>query len=123
VRVRSTRLVSLESRHVLATTYEVTMLDHAAPIVISSQLVNRQDVRPSDEPAGESADDPRLGRRLSHRVLLCRDRRAEGRSHVLAGALALSSTAGLLLTTFDVAELEKAAGEPSARGAENGPVA
>jgi alpha,alpha-trehalose phosphorylase len=72
VRVRTSRLVSLESRHLLAMSFEVTMLDHGAPVVLSSQLVNRQDVHGSDGPELPPRDDPRLGRRFDHRVLLQR---------------------------------------------------
>src|ERR1044072_8559690 len=43
VHVRSTRLVSLVHRHMAMLTMEVTLLDAAAPVVISSQLLNRQD--------------------------------------------------------------------------------
>src|SRR5690606_8119448 len=43
VRVRSTRMVSLVHRHLAMLTMEVTLLDGAAPVVISSQLLNRQD--------------------------------------------------------------------------------
>ncbi len=69
VRVRSCRLVSLEHRHVVAMTYEVTMLDHAAPVVISSQVVNRQDTRPVDEIPEHRPSDPRLAKLLPQRVL------------------------------------------------------
>jgi alpha,alpha-trehalose phosphorylase len=78
VRVRSRRLVSLESRHLMATRYEVTMLDRAAPVVICSQLVNRQDSRPSDEPIANGEQDPRLGRAMEHRVLDCEVRVVDG---------------------------------------------
>jgi alpha,alpha-trehalose phosphorylase len=69
VRVRSRRLVSLEHRHLAAISYEVTMLDHPAAIVISSEVMNRE-----DQPAEEQADhggisDPRLAKRFPHRVL------------------------------------------------------
>ena len=43
VRVRSQRLVSLAHRHLAMLTFEVTMLDGEAPVVMSSQLLNRQD--------------------------------------------------------------------------------
>ncbi len=45
VRVRSCRMVSLEHRHLLAITYEVTLLDGPAPVAISSLVLNRQDSR------------------------------------------------------------------------------
>ena len=42
VRVRSCRIVSLEHRHVVAMSYEVTVLDAAAPVAISSLVLNRR---------------------------------------------------------------------------------
>lgn len=69
VRVRSCRAVSLEHRHLVAMTYEVTLLDYAAPVAISSQVVNRQDTRPPDELHEERPADPRLATLLSRRVL------------------------------------------------------
>ena len=67
VSVRSRRLVSLESRHVLATTYEVMLIDHAAPVVISSQVINHQDGIASRSTDG--AFDPRLAKVFTDRVL------------------------------------------------------
>jgi alpha,alpha-trehalose phosphorylase len=68
VRVRSRRIVSLEHRHLVAMTYEVTMLDEAAPVVISSLVFNRQDAQISDLPEHRPAD-PRLATVLPHPVL------------------------------------------------------
>ena len=68
VRVSSTRLVSLEHRHVIAIAFEVTLLSHAAPVVITSHVVNRQDTTPIDEP-GLRDGDPRLATRFDRRVL------------------------------------------------------
>ena len=73
VRVRSERLVSLEHRHLAVMHMEVTLLDHSAPIVISSQLLNRQDGE--DEYHVRSAalgegKDPRRARKFDRRVLL-----------------------------------------------------
>jgi alpha,alpha-trehalose phosphorylase len=79
VRVSSCRLVSLEHRHLAAITYEVTLLDHAAPVVISSQLINYR-----DRPGPSRLEDPRLAQVLPGRVLVCRSRRIEGR-RLLAG--------------------------------------
>ena len=62
VRVRSERLVSFEHRHLMAVSYEVTVLDNHAPLVISSHIRNQQDER---EPGG----DPRKGRALPDLVL------------------------------------------------------
>ena len=69
VRVRSCRLVSFEHRHLVAMTYEVTMLDQAAPVAISSQVANRQDTRPVDEIPEHRPSDPRLAKVLPQRVL------------------------------------------------------
>lgn len=69
VRIRSCRLVSLEQRHVVAMTYEVTVLDSSAPVAISSLTINRQDTRPADEVPEERPADPRLSTVLPRRVL------------------------------------------------------
>ena len=69
VRVRSCRIVSLEHRHVIAMTYEVTLLDHAAPVAISSLVLNRQDARQQDGLPEYQPGDPRLATVLPHRVL------------------------------------------------------
>jgi alpha,alpha-trehalose phosphorylase len=69
VRVRSCRVVSFEHRHVLAMSFDVTLLNHHAPIVISSQVLNRQDAQLEDERPAGNRSDPRLGRQFAHRVL------------------------------------------------------
>ena len=69
VRVRTQRMVSLEHRHVVAMTYELTMLDHPAPVAISSLVVNRQDARPSDNLPEYQPPDPRLATVLPRPVL------------------------------------------------------
>ena len=76
VRVRSERLVSLEHRHLAVMHMEVTLLDQSAPIVISSQLLNRQDGE--DEYHVRSAalgegKDPRQASQFDRRVLLPKD--------------------------------------------------
>ncbi|WP_278235002.1 glycosyl hydrolase family 65 protein [Isoptericola sp. AK164] len=43
VRVRSDRMVSFVERHLAVMSFEVTLLDAAAPVAISSQILNRQD--------------------------------------------------------------------------------
>ena len=72
VRVRSCRLVSLEHRHLVAMTYEVTLLDREAPVAISSLVVNRQDSRPADELTEDRPHDPRLATVMPGRVLNAR---------------------------------------------------
>lgn len=94
VRVRSCRLVSFEHRHIVAMTYEVTLLDHAAPVAISSQVVNRQDTMPPDELHEERPADPRLATLLSNRVLQPRA------AHVTGGRIMLgyqTSRSGMTL--------------------------
>ncbi len=74
VQITSRRLISLEHRHLAAVSYEVTT-DTDAPIVISSQMLNRQDSRAEDEPLLSGSSDPRRARAFSKRVL-------NGRSHI-----------------------------------------
>jgi alpha,alpha-trehalose phosphorylase len=69
VRVRSCRIVSLEHRHVVAMTYEVTVLDAVAPVAICSLVLNRQDSHPAGGRAEPRPGDPRLASLLAHRVL------------------------------------------------------
>ncbi|WP_370617154.1 glycoside hydrolase family 65 protein [Mumia sp. Pv 4-285] len=72
VRIRSQRMVSFTQRHLAVMTFEVTVLDAAAPITLSCQLLNRQDgedeyhVRAAA--MGEGAD-PRKAERFGRRVL------------------------------------------------------
>jgi alpha,alpha-trehalose phosphorylase len=72
VQVRSERMVSLEHRHLVVLRLDVTLLDGSAPVVISSQLLNRQDgedeYHVADAALGEGLD-PRRARKFDHRVL------------------------------------------------------
>lgn len=69
VTVRSTRFVSLEHRHLVVMTYEVTV-DRPAAIAVVSRVVNRADAGHGNAVDAEHiSDDPRLGRRFGHRVL------------------------------------------------------
>ena len=73
IRVTSSVMASMTHRHLAVLTLDVTMLEGAAPIVVSSQLLNRQDGE--DEYHVESAalgggTDPRQARRFDRRVLL-----------------------------------------------------
>ena len=67
-RVRSTRLVSFEHRHVVAVSYEVPM-DERAPVIIRSRVVNRANPVAEGAEAEGARNDPRLGTRLGRRVL------------------------------------------------------
>lgn len=73
IHVRSERLISFEHRHLAVLTFEVTLLDSSAPVVISSQLLNRQDgedeYHVADAALGEGRD-PRKANRFEHRVLI-----------------------------------------------------
>ena len=74
VRVHTARLVSFEHRHLAAISFEVEV-DEDAPVVVSSQLLNRQDSRAIDEPG--NGGDPRRPRAFQHRVLQQREEVAE----------------------------------------------
>jgi len=63
IRIRSRRLVSFEHRHVAAISYEVTLLNADAPIVISSELVYQDE-------SHETTGDQRGSRAFVDRVLL-----------------------------------------------------
>jgi alpha,alpha-trehalose phosphorylase len=72
VTVRSSRMVSLEHRHLGVITMEVE-IDTDAPVVISSQVLNRQDSTALDERRiGKSGHDPRRARVFTDRVLRAR---------------------------------------------------
>ncbi|WP_229052667.1 glycoside hydrolase family 65 protein [Aeromicrobium sp. Leaf350] len=72
VRIRSSRMVSFEQRHLAVMTFEVTMLDASAPVAISSQILNRQDGEDEyhvrAKAMGEGVD-PRKSENLDRRVL------------------------------------------------------
>ena len=63
VLIESKRLVSQQYRHVAAISYQVTILNADAPVVISSELVGGQ-------PNQASVNDPRQGKGFQHKVLL-----------------------------------------------------
>ncbi len=92
VRVRSERMVSLEHRHLAVMRLDVTLLDGSAPIVISSQLLNRQDgedeYHVTDAALGEGLD-PRSARKFDHRVLEPRLQRHEDADDLAGGEVTL----------------------------------
>ena len=63
VLIESKRLVSLQHRHVAAISYQVTILNADAPVVISSEVVG-------DRPNQASVNDPRQSKGFQHKVLL-----------------------------------------------------
>ena len=85
VKVTSTRLVSFTHRHVALLTFDVTLLDKAAPVAISSHLLNR--AGGIDEYRAHarvnSAFDPRRAEQRDERVLVPRMRDSDGRRAVL----------------------------------------
>ncbi|HEX6916927.1 MAG TPA: glycosyl hydrolase family 65 protein [Phycicoccus sp.] len=75
VRVESTRMVSMTQRHLAVLTLEVTLLSGDAPVVISSQLLNRQDGEDEYHAPAQSKVsmvDPRKAGMFQGRVLLPR---------------------------------------------------
>lgn len=81
VRMRSTRVVSFEDRHVAGICYEVTMLNAKAAMVVVSELVNHSAIVPNAkrEMAGGAGvaspgdDDPRLSKSFKEQVLELED--------------------------------------------------
>ena len=74
VRIKSRRLISFQQRHAAAIFYEVTLLNGAAPVIISSEMQSPQS---GDR---ERPDDPRQtktfkGKVLQHRADFAHDRR------------------------------------------------
>ena len=63
VRIKSRRLVSLSHRHLAAISYQVTVLNAHAPVVISSEVVYRHDLPDTN------GDDPRKARDFPQRPL------------------------------------------------------
>src|SRR5919202_67860 len=80
VLITSRRLVSFVHRHVAAISYQVTLLNVAAPVVIASEMVANQ---PN---ASVPADDPRQARAFVGRVLQPRVSYAKERRLVLCHA-------------------------------------
>jgi alpha,alpha-trehalose phosphorylase len=72
VKVNSRRMVSFTQRHLAIMTIEITMLDDNAPVVVSSQTLNRQDGRDEyhvrSAAMGEGVD-PRKAETFESRVL------------------------------------------------------
>ncbi|NEN80156.1 glycoside hydrolase family 65 protein [Nocardioides zeae] len=123
VRVVSTRMVSMTERHLALLSLEVTMLDGDAPIVISSQMLNRQDGKDeyhvADAALGEGID-PRKAAGFDHRVLLPRGHYSTDERMMLGYVCARSRmtvavAADHLLTCDDTYEIIHNAEEDSAK--------
>lgn len=121
VRVESTRCVSMVERHLALITLEVEMLDGDAPVVISSQILNRQDGE--DEyhvPAAAMGEgvDPRKASRFTGRVLLPQAHTVDGgddRARMLLGfrtarsGMTIAVAADHVLRTDDAVECVRSA--------------
>ena len=77
VTLKTSRLVSFIHRHLGAISYELEV-DADAPVVVSSQLLNRQDARAEDEPRSNNGADPRRSRGFGERVLNSRGIHEDG---------------------------------------------
>ncbi len=92
VRVRTERMVSLEHRHLALLRLEVELLDGTAPVVISSQLLNRQDGEDEyhvREAALGEGKDPRQARKFDRRVLQPKLQRHDDRDDPAGGTVTL----------------------------------
>lgn len=71
VQINTTRMVSFTERHLAIMTLDITMLSGEAPIVISSQVVNRQDGRDDYSVMTKTAtgSDPRKAESVDRRIL------------------------------------------------------
>ena len=80
VRISSRRLVSFEHRHLAAIFYQVTLLNAAAPIVLSAEMIANEPV------PRRSNSDPRQAKVFTEKVLQHRLSYAKGRRIVLCHA-------------------------------------
>ncbi|SDC70400.1 alpha,alpha-trehalose phosphorylase [Nocardioides lianchengensis] len=115
VRIHSTRMVSMTQRHLSFLTLEITMLSGDAPVVVSSQIINRQDGR--DEYVGAEQPqvaigmtDPRkaaafAGRVLEPRLHYARDDRMLLGYRCATSGMTIAVAADHDLTTSDEHEI------------------
>ena len=89
VSIKSRRLVSFQHRHVAAIFYQITLLNAAAPVVLSSEMI-------ANEPAPRRANyDPRQAKVFNEKVLNHRLSYAKGQRIVLCHA---TNKSGIVLT-------------------------
>ncbi|GHD44394.1 glycoside hydrolase family 65 protein [Mycetocola manganoxydans] len=96
VKVTATRMISFPERHLAVLSLDVTVLDADAPLVISCQILNRQDGEDDYEGAGDSGEelnDPRTAGRVSERVFLPQEHWQDGERSVLSFEVANSKMA------------------------------
>jgi len=118
VQVRSQRLTSLRHRHLVAMSYEVTVLGSDAPVVISSQLHNRQDAEPHD--TRQEQFDPRTTRVFDDRVLHAQGTREDGERILLGyrtGRSGMTLGCGMdhLVTTDNTYQVHRELGQDLAK--------
>lgn len=110
VQISSRRMVSMRQRHLALMTLELTMLDDDAPVVISSQVLNRQDgedeYRAISATPGEGGD-PRRPDRFDSRVLAPMLHRAD-HNRVMLGYQTLSSRMTIAVAADHVLHTENA---------------
>ena len=71
VHLKSRRMVSLAERHLAVMDYEITMLDAAAPVTVSCEMLNRQDGEDEFHVTGQGTGtgfDPRRAANLNGRI-------------------------------------------------------
>ena len=93
VHLRSRRMVSFTERHLAVLDYEITMLDQAAPVTVSCEILNRQDGEDEFHVAAQSMGtgwDPRRAANLTGRVLQPRSKWEGGGRAVLSYAVTSS---------------------------------
>lgn len=111
VRVRSSRMVSFTDRHLALMSLEVEMVKGSAPIAISSQIINRQDLdldaatTPERPGTASNKHDPRQTTSFDTRVLVPEDNHASG-DRVLMGYRTAHSGLGIGVAADHAVETE-----------------
>jgi alpha,alpha-trehalose phosphorylase len=100
VAIRSTRLVSLAERHLMAVSYEVRIRDHPAPVVLTSSVIRHTHALTDHIP---ELVDPRVGKEFGERVLNVMAHKVEG-ERLLVGYRTSSSGMTLGLGVDHVVE-------------------
>ena len=93
VQLRSRRMVSFSEKHLAVMDYEITMLDHAAPVTVSCEILNRQDGEDEFHVASQAMGrgwDPRRAANLAGRVLQPHSKWEGGGRAVLSYSVATS---------------------------------
>jgi alpha,alpha-trehalose phosphorylase len=114
IQIKLTRMVSFAERHVAAISYEVTVLNAKAPVVIVSEMVNHAAITDSAgaDPmslgaAPPTEDDPRLAKSFKDQVLV-HDRTERSDLRVVMGCRTRSSRHSLGCAIDHVVETENA---------------